>query len=190
MSGHERDRTFATRCPPRSPHRRAHSCYNEAVAIGRVVPTSEARCQATVYVYDNNSTDETWWWRASWRGRALDDPAGKGNVIRRMFADMEADIYVLVDGDGTYECERRPGSSIVAQRRSRMVDATRTPRILSTPGTVWQQALTGLLANIFGNRLHRHAVGLPRVFPAVRQILPCLAQVSKSRLNSRCTRSS
>src|SRR5690606_6753074 len=80
-------------------------CYNEAEAIEGVVKDFAAALPAaTIYVYDNNSTDET-------RARAARAGAivrtetfqGKGNVVRRMFADIEAEAYVLVDGDGTYD---------------------------------------------------------------------------------------
>lgn len=79
-------------------------CYNEEVAVARVVHGfREALPKARIYVFDNNSTDAT-------RANALAAGAivrhvarpGKGNVVRRMFADVDADIYVLVDGDATY----------------------------------------------------------------------------------------
>ncbi|MHB1402286.1 MAG: glycosyltransferase family 2 protein [Thiobacillus sp.] len=79
-------------------------CYNEEVAVARVVyDFREALPKARIYVFDNNSTDAT-------RTNALAAGAivrhvsrpGKGNVVRRMFADVDADIYVLVDGDATY----------------------------------------------------------------------------------------
>src|SRR5262245_23407432 len=79
-------------------------CYNEAVAIQQVVRDFRAALpRASIYVYDNNSSDDT----ASVARRAgaivRHEPwQGKGNVVRRMFSDIEADIYVLVDGDGTY----------------------------------------------------------------------------------------
>src|ERR1700734_2239699 len=85
-------------------------CYNEEAAIARVVKDFRtALPQATVYVYDNNSRDCT-------VARAIEAGAvvrnelrqGKGNVVRRMFADIEADIYVLVDGDDTYDAGASP----------------------------------------------------------------------------------
>ncbi|MBT4162521.1 MAG: glycosyltransferase [Gammaproteobacteria bacterium] len=80
-------------------------CHNEAAAIGTVIDSFRAaREDVQVYVYDNASTDDT-------SQVALEHGAivrkeirrGKGNVVRRMFADIEADIYVLVDGDDTYD---------------------------------------------------------------------------------------
>lgn len=79
-------------------------CYNEGVTIAKVVKDFKAVIpNATVYVYDNNSSDDT-------SEQALKAGAvvrkeylqGKGNVVRRMFADIDADIYVMVDGDATY----------------------------------------------------------------------------------------
>ena len=82
-------------------------CYNEAVTIAKVVDDFRHELpQATVYVYDNNSTDGT-------AGIAAEHGAvvryehrqGKGNVTRQMFRDIEADCYVMVDGDDTYPAE-------------------------------------------------------------------------------------
>lgn len=79
-------------------------CYNEEVAITKVIVDFKAALPtADIYVFDNNSTDET-------VARALSAGAhvshvpfrGKGNVIRRMFADIEADVFIMVDGDATY----------------------------------------------------------------------------------------
>ncbi len=80
-------------------------CYNEASTIARVVASFRAALpEAVVYVYDNNSTDDTMA-RAAAAGAIVrrESRQGKGNVVRRMFADIDADFYILVDGDGTYE---------------------------------------------------------------------------------------
>lgn len=85
-------------------------CYNEAITIARVVGDfRRALPTATVYVFDNNSTDDTAAVarRAGATVRSVLEK-GKGNVIRRMFADVDADIYVLVDGDGTYDASAAP----------------------------------------------------------------------------------
>ena len=80
-------------------------CYNEGLTIGRVVASfRDALPEAAVYVYDNNSTDDT-----AEQARAMgaivriERRQGKGHVIRRMFADIDADCYILVDGDDTYD---------------------------------------------------------------------------------------
>ena len=82
-------------------------CYNEAQTIGRVVKEyKKALPESKIYVYDNNSTDNT--------GKIAKDAGaivkierrqGKGNVVRSMFRDIEADCYLMVDGDGTYPAD-------------------------------------------------------------------------------------
>ena len=82
-------------------------CYNEAVTVGKVVADFRmALPAALVYVYDNNSTDSTSAMAAAAGAIVQTEPLqGKGEVVRRMFADVEADIYVLVDGDDTYDAQ-------------------------------------------------------------------------------------
>src|SRR6185312_11130137 len=85
-------------------------CYNEEAAIGKVVHDfHEALPDAAIYVYDNNSRDQTMA-RAREAGAIVRSELrqGKGNVVRRMFADIEADIYVLADGDDTYDASVAP----------------------------------------------------------------------------------
>jgi glycosyltransferase involved in cell wall biosynthesis len=80
-------------------------CYNEEAAIGRVVHDFRAILpDADIFVYDNNSFDQSSL-RAAQAGAVVrtEKMQGKGFVVRRMFADVEADAYVLVDGDGTYD---------------------------------------------------------------------------------------
>lgn len=85
-------------------------CYNEEAAIGTVVRDFRtALPSATIYVYDNNSKDETIGKAREAGAVVRNEPRqGKGNVVRRMFADIEADIYVLVDGDDTYDASAAP----------------------------------------------------------------------------------
>ena len=80
-------------------------CYNEALTIAKVIADFKAALPgATIYVYDNNSRDETVAVaRAAGAVIGRELRQGKGHVVRRMFADIEADIYVLVDGDATYD---------------------------------------------------------------------------------------
>jgi len=80
-------------------------CFNEEAAIGSVVDDMRrALPDATIYVYDNNSADETVKVARTAGAVVRSEPnQGKGNVVRRMFADIEADAYVLVDGDATYD---------------------------------------------------------------------------------------
>lgn len=85
-------------------------CYNEAVSIGRVVAAFRATLpDADIYVYDNNSTDRTADIARAAGAHVRSEPRqGKGNVVRRMFADIDADIFVLVDGDDTYDSASAP----------------------------------------------------------------------------------
>ena len=80
-------------------------CYNEEAAIARVVADFRANLpDAVIYVYDNNSTDRTVEVaRAAGATVRTESRQGKGYVVRRMFSDVDADVYVLVDGDATYD---------------------------------------------------------------------------------------
>ncbi|MFZ3048397.1 MAG: glycosyltransferase family 2 protein [Desulfatirhabdiaceae bacterium] len=85
-------------------------CYNEEKTIGQVVTSFKSAIpHAVVYVYDNHSMDQTSA-RAKTAGAVVgyEIHSGKGNVVRRMFADIEADVYVLVDGDDTYDAFSAP----------------------------------------------------------------------------------
>lgn len=82
-------------------------CYNEALTIGKVIDDFRSELpEATVYVYDNNSTDGTAE-IARTRGAIVkyEPRQGKGNVCRQMFRDIDADCYLMVDGDDTYPAE-------------------------------------------------------------------------------------
>ncbi len=85
-------------------------CHNEAASIGRVVREfSAALPGARLIVYDNASTDATAAIAAEAGAEVRFDPRpGKGNVVRRMFADIDADIYLMADGDGTYDAAAAP----------------------------------------------------------------------------------
>ena len=85
-------------------------CFNEEAAIKKVVDDFKAALpHATVYVYDNNSTDKTSEVAtAAGADVRRETRRGKGNVVRRMFNDIDADVYVMVDGDDTYDAARAP----------------------------------------------------------------------------------
>jgi hypothetical protein len=85
-------------------------CYNEESTIGDVVKRfREALPKAGIYVYDNNSSDMTALRARAAGAHVVREPRqGKGHVVRRMFADIEADIYIMADGDGTYAPEDAP----------------------------------------------------------------------------------
>jgi glycosyltransferase involved in cell wall biosynthesis len=80
-------------------------CYNEEAAIEAVVREfREAMPEIDVFVFDNNSTDQTIQVAQNAGAKVVSVPlSGKGNVVRRMFADVDADVYVMVDGDATYD---------------------------------------------------------------------------------------
>jgi glycosyltransferase involved in cell wall biosynthesis len=80
-------------------------CFNEEITIGKVIADFRATLpEASIYVYDNNSTDRTVSVaRVAGAIVRKESRQGKGNVVRRMFADIEADVYILVDGDDTYD---------------------------------------------------------------------------------------
>jgi glycosyltransferase involved in cell wall biosynthesis len=134
-------------------------CYNEEAAIATVVADFRAALpQAAIYVYDNNSRDRTS--QAAREAGAvvrLETRQGKGNVVRRMFADIEADIYVLVDGDDTYDAGAAPRmvQALVAQGAD-LLTARRihTDAAAYRPGHVLgNRVLTGLTAWLFNVQL-------------------------------------
>jgi glycosyltransferase involved in cell wall biosynthesis len=134
-------------------------CYNEEAAIATVVRDFKAALPgAMIYVYDNNSKDQTVA-RAREAGAVvrLEARQGKGNVVRRMFADIEADIYVLVDGDDTYDASA--AGPMVAALRDANADILTARRIHTgtaayRPGHVFgNRLLTGLTATLFNVHL-------------------------------------
>lgn len=103
-------------------------CRNEEASIGKVVSDFQAALPlAVVYVYDNNSTDLTILEaRAAGAVVRRETQQGKGHVVRRMFSDIDADIYVLVDGDDTYDAQAAPGMlRLLTERQLDMVSAAR-----------------------------------------------------------------
>ena len=130
-------------------------CYNEEAAIAKVVTDFRAALpSATVYVYDNNSRDQTIA-RAIQAGAVVrsERRQGKGNVVRRMFADIDADIYVLVDGDDTYDAAA--SADMVDRLVEDGVDLLTARRVHTQasayrPGHVFgNKMLTGLTATLF-----------------------------------------
>ncbi len=134
-------------------------CYNEEVAIGSVVTDFRAALpQARIYVYDNNSADRTVEVARAAGAVVRTEPLqGKGNVIRRMFADIEADVYVLVDGDATYHAASAPEMvRMLLDDRLDMVNGCRVSQIQAAyrPGHRFGNLLlTGIVRKIFGSRI-------------------------------------
>lgn len=131
-------------------------CYNEAVAIGRVVDDFRAALpDADIFVFDNNSSDETAAIARS-HGASVHHVGlqGKGHVVRRQFADIEADVYLMVDGDDTYHAASAPAlvrclldghhDMVVGVRQAQATAAYRS-------GHAWgNRMLTGFLSWLFG----------------------------------------
>ncbi len=133
-------------------------CYNEEAAIGRVVADFRAALpEAAIYVYDNNSRDKTAAVAAE-AGAIVrhESLQGKGNVVRRMFADVEADVYVMVDGDDTYHAASAPAliHKLLAEQLD-MVNAARVTQVEAAyrPGHRFGNLmLTALVSFVFGKR--------------------------------------
>ena len=133
-------------------------CYNEEAAIGSVVKDfRNALPEAAIYVYDNNSRDRT----AEVAGAAgavvrRETLQGKGNVVRRMFADVEADVYVLVDGDDTYHAASAP--ALVRKLLTEQLDMVNAARVTDIEAAYRRghrfgnRLLTGLVSRVFGKR--------------------------------------
>jgi glycosyltransferase involved in cell wall biosynthesis len=131
-------------------------CYNEAVAVAQVVRDFAAALpQATVFVYDNNSTDDTVSVARSAGAEVFRETRqGKGFVVRRMFTDIEADIYVLVDGDATYDAPSAPRMiARLIEDRCDMVVGIRVDQAVAAYRAghrTGNRLLTGFVANVFG----------------------------------------
>ena len=131
-------------------------CYNEEAAIAQTVAGFHAALPgAAIYVYDNNSHDRTV--EVARQAGAIvrtERMQGKGNVVRRMFADVDADIYVMADGDATYDASVAPTlirrlldeqlDMVVGTRVHDAADAYRRGHVLGN------RAMTGLLTRLFG----------------------------------------
>ena len=107
-------------------------CFNEEVAIGTVIRDfREAMPSLDIFVFDNASTDKTAQVALAAGAQVIHVPLkGKGNVVRRMFADIDADIYVMVDGDATYHAPSLPTmvSKLVTERLDMVVGCRVTPK--------------------------------------------------------------
>jgi glycosyltransferase involved in cell wall biosynthesis len=134
-------------------------CHNEAATVAAVVRDFRSHLPgANIYVYDNASTDDTAA-RARQAGAQVryEPLRGKGNVVRRMLSDIDADIYILVDGDGTYDAASAP--RLVAHLVSNgldMVNCARLPvaQAAFRPGHVLgNSVLSGIITFVFGDRI-------------------------------------
>ena len=134
-------------------------CYNEEATIAKTVRDFRTALPgAAIYVYDNNSKDRTAdLAREAGATVRTEMRQGKGNVMRRMFADVEADIYVLADGDDTYDASQAP--ALVAKLSNEELDLVTGRRVHTEAaayraGHVWgNKMLTGLTAMMFNVKL-------------------------------------
>jgi glycosyltransferase involved in cell wall biosynthesis len=134
-------------------------CYNEAETIVQVITAFQKYLPgSTIYVFDNNSTDRTGEiaLAAGARVRKV-SLQGKGNVVRRMFADVEADVYVMVDGDDTYDASVAPRLiDVLVTNGLDMVVGRRVTEDASAyrPGHRFgNKLLTGFATSIFGRTI-------------------------------------
>jgi glycosyltransferase involved in cell wall biosynthesis len=133
-------------------------CFNEELTVGKTVADFRVALPfATVYVYDNNSTDRTVdIAKAAGAIVRSETRQGKGNVVRRMFADIDADIYVLVDGDATYEAQAAPPMVLRAiEEKLDFVNGARVSQKMEAyrrGHRFGNYVLTGLVRNIFGRQ--------------------------------------
>lgn len=131
-------------------------CYNEEAAIAQTVAGFRAALPgAVIYVYDNNSRDRTVEVaKAAGAIVRTERVQGKGAVVRRMFADVEADIYVMADGDATYDASRAP--ELVARMLDEQLDMVVGARVHEAAEAyrrghvLGNRMMTGLLAQLFG----------------------------------------
>ena len=133
-------------------------CFNEEIAVPLVIRGfRQALPTARIYVYDNSSTDRTAEVAAQEGAIVGHEPfPGKGNVMRRMFSDIEADVYVLVDGDDTYDPQIAP--KLVKMLLDKQLDMVNGARV-STIQEAYRfghrfgnRVLTGLVQVIFGKQ--------------------------------------
>jgi glycosyltransferase involved in cell wall biosynthesis len=131
-------------------------CYNEEAAVARTIEGFRAALPgAAIYVYDNNSSDRTAEIaRAAGAEVRSERMQGKGHVVRRMFADVDADIYVMADGDLTYDPAAAPAMvKLMIDDRLDMVVGTRQHEVKHAyrgGHVLGNRIFTGLLSKLFG----------------------------------------
>ena len=132
--------------------------YNEATTIGDVVRSFRvALPHARIYVYDNNSWDNTSTVAREAGAIVRREPLqGKGHVVRRMFSDIEADVYLMVDGDATYDAASAPRmvSRLIETQADMVVGAriTEQKAAYRAGHRLGNRVLTGLVSHLFGDR--------------------------------------
>lgn len=157
-------------------------CYNEEEAIAQVVRDFRRSLPtAQIYVYDNNSSDNTVAIARAAGAIVRSEPQqGKGHVVRRMFSDIDADVYVLVDGDATYEAAAAPRlvEALIAGSLD-MVNGRRVEKSTAAYRTghrFGNRLLTGLVTTIFGQRTQDMLSGYRAFSKRFVKSFPALSQ--------------
>ncbi|MDE8343282.1 MAG: glycosyltransferase family 2 protein [Acidocella sp.] len=156
-------------------------CYNEALTVGHVVKSFKAVLpNATVIVYDNNSSDDTITQARAAGAEVYAEPMqGKGNVVRRMFRDINADFYIMVDGDNTYDPAAAPAMlELALSQRLDLVNCVRNSTKIGAyrPGHRFGNLLlTSMVKFIFGNRVHDMLSGYKLLSRRFVKSFPALA---------------
>lgn len=134
-------------------------CYNEELTIRKVITDfQESLPGAIIYVYDNNSKDKTFEIAKSLSVQARKEPVqGKGAVVRRMFRDIDAEYYIMVDGDSTYDAKIAPKMiNMAIEEHLDLVNGIRietTDKAYRSGHRLGNMLLTGTVRKIFGNRV-------------------------------------
>lgn len=157
-------------------------CYNEERTIGAVVGDfRRALPGARIYVYDNNSSDDTVGVASAAGAIVRREPLqGKGNVVRRMFGDVEADLYVLVDGDDTYDAGA--AASLVRTLLDNQLDMVVAARVQESDSAYraghrfGNRLLSKLVALVFGDRLRDMLSGYRVLSRRFVKSFPALSQ--------------
>ena len=157
-------------------------CHNEEIAIAKVVTDLRAAVPGmTVYVYDNCSTDRTIEQALAAGAVVCSEPLkGKGNVVRRAFADIDADIYLLIDGDDSYDAAAAPRmiEKLVDENLDHVVGVRREVAELRSDSAyrpahaTGNRVLNGIVSRHLRRQHGRHAQRLPGVLAPLREELP------------------
>jgi hypothetical protein len=163
------------------------ACFDEALTIG---PFKKALPEAAMYVYDNNSTDDTL--AATITAGAVvrtETRQGKGNLVRRIFADIEADVFVLADGDGTYEASAAP--RLVEKLLLDGLDLVNGARIATglqayRPGHQFGNRLLNIVRMIFGRQFNDMPSATRCCPDVLSNLFPQCQMASRRKRNLQC----